>query len=82
MGGGPPSFDLRVYLLATVALSDGARRAVERSHRALEHIVRKGEPAYGITTGVGELERVVSDLEAERKARVAGAPKVTRGEAP
>ena len=31
---------------------------------------------------VGELERVVSELEAERKARVGGAPKVTRGEAP
>jgi (p)ppGpp synthase/HD superfamily hydrolase len=31
---------------------------------------------------VGELERVVSELEAERNARVGGAPKVTRGEAP
>ena len=41
-----------------VALAPAARRAIERSHRALEGIVRRGEPAYGITTGFGELERV------------------------
>ena len=41
-----------------VALAPAARRAIERSHRALERIVRRGEPAYGITTGFGELERV------------------------
>ena len=41
-----------------VALAPSAHRAVERSHRALERIVRRGEPAYGITTGFGELERV------------------------
>ena len=41
-----------------VALAPSARRAVERSHRALERIVRRGKLVYGITTGFGELERV------------------------
>ena len=41
-----------------VALASVARAAVERSRRTVERIVRRGELAYGIKTGFGELESV------------------------
>ena len=41
-----------------VGLSPRARAAVQRSRRAVERIVRRGELAYGIKTGFGELESV------------------------
>ncbi len=41
-----------------VGLTADARRAVVRSHRAVQAIVRSGELAYGIKTGFGELESV------------------------
>ncbi|HYS71178.1 MAG TPA: aromatic amino acid lyase, partial [Thermoplasmata archaeon] len=41
-----------------VGLAPRARTAVERSRHAVERIVRRGELAYGIKTGFGQLEHV------------------------
>lgn len=41
-----------------VKLAPSARKALERSHKAMYNILKKNEIAYGITTGFGELANV------------------------
>ncbi|MCB1501218.1 MAG: histidine ammonia-lyase [Bauldia sp.] len=51
--------DLRqIYFGAPVALDPGVRRAVDAGAEAVEAIVRKGEPVYGVNTGFGKLAGV------------------------
>src|SRR6476661_5414295 len=44
-----------------VQLGDHARAALERSRRTVERLLERGEPVYGLTTGVGALARVHVD---------------------
>ena len=53
-----------------VELAAGVRSAVEASRAVVDRLVRKGIPAYGITTGVGDLRDVViSPVDAARFQR-------------
>ena len=60
LGRGPVSLDEWRAILrgAAVALDPACRPAVEASARAVEAIVAKGEPVYGINTGFGKLASV------------------------
>ncbi len=53
-----------------VALAPAAKRAIERSRRAVERIVRGGALAYGIKTGFGQLESVAIPPSQVRELQV------------
>src|SRR5574342_578863 len=53
-----------------VALAPKARLAVERSRRAVARIVRRGDLAYGIKTGFGQLESVAIPPSQVRELQV------------
>ena len=57
LGRGPVSLDgwRAIFDGAAVTLDPACRPAVEASARAVEAIVAKGEPVYGINTGFGKL---------------------------
>jgi histidine ammonia-lyase len=57
LGRGPVSLDgwRAVLAGAAVTLDPACRPAVEASARAVEAIVAKGAPVYGINTGFGKL---------------------------
>jgi histidine ammonia-lyase len=57
LGGGPVGLDgwRAIHAGAAVALDPACRTAIEASARAVEAIVAKGEPVYGINTGFGKL---------------------------
>jgi histidine ammonia-lyase len=57
LGGGPVGLDgwRAIYAGAAVAVDRGCRAGIEASARAVEAIVAKGEPVYGINTGFGKL---------------------------
>ncbi len=55
-----------IYRGATPALDPACKAAIEASAKAVERIVAKGEPVYGINTGFGKLASVripAADLE-------------------
>jgi histidine ammonia-lyase len=47
-----------IYRGADVTLDEGCRPAVEAGAKAIEEILAKGEPVYGINTGFGKLASV------------------------
>ncbi len=56
----------RVYRGACATLDPGCFPAVERSAAAIERVVNKGAPVYGVNTGFGKLASVrieIADLE-------------------
>src|SRR3954452_24207488 len=44
-----------------VKLGDRARAVLERARQTVERLLARGEPVYGLTTGVGALARVRVD---------------------
>ncbi|HVO77211.1 MAG TPA: histidine ammonia-lyase [Candidatus Bathyarchaeia archaeon] len=59
-------------LEATVALSSAAAKRVAKCHRFLERMVDRGDPIYGVTTGVGDFAkvRISRELGSELQRRI------------
>ncbi len=57
-GLGLGDFEQVVYHRRLCALSEEARTRVQAARRAVEQVVARGEPVYGVNTGFGDLARM------------------------
>ena len=64
---------------ARVAVSREALDRVRRAREVVEHVLERGDPVYGMNTGVGSLSRYRSSIWSSSPPRSSAGTRPTRG---